>query len=66
MNLIQKTYVFAGIVKFIMYKLLLILFFTCFFSDVYDYTDIPDEYDTFEIAEFRIYIPRDIDTLRGI
>ncbi len=35
-------------------------------SQIYDYSDFPEEGETFNEANFRIYIPENIDTIRGI
>ena len=46
--------------------LFLILLFNPLNAQIYDFSDFPNEDESFTIANFRIYIPEDIDTIRGI
>lgn len=46
--------------------LLSALFISALFGQVYDYTATPGPDDTYTIARFRIYLPEDADTSRGI
>ena len=41
-------------------------FLTLAITQIYDFSDIPSEDESFTTANFRIFIPEDIDTIRGI
>ena len=45
---------------------LLIFLFSFSLSQIYDFSDFPNDDELFSVADFRLYIPEDIDTIRGI
>ena len=53
-----------------MFILKYILFFIVLFNplntQIYDFSDFPNEDESFTTADFRIYISEEIDTIRGI
>lgn len=48
------------------YLFLFILIFNFSLSEIYDFSDYPTEDEFFEIADFRLYIPENVDTIKGI
>ncbi len=48
-------------------KIFIIFFLFSFgVNQVYDFSDIPDSTENFTTADFRLYIPENIDTIKGI
>ena len=50
-----------------LYYILSIFFlFNLINSQIYDFSDFPTDEESFTTADFKLYIPEDIDTIRGI
>ena len=45
---------------------LLICLFSFSISQIYDFSDLPNDDESFSVADFRLYVPEDIDTIKGI
>ncbi len=67
LRLYQYINVFKNKLMFLLKNISVYLsFLTLAITQIYDFSDIPSEDESFTTANFRIFIPEDIDTIRGI